>query len=177
MEIVLAVMVVLTVVIVAWLGLAQAGDPPAPGKAAPDFSLAGTDGGPQRLADLRGSRAAIVFHPQDETPECLEVVERLAAAEPTIRAAGAALVTVVVSGPEAAQAYARAHGEGLRVLCDPAGRTAKAYGTLVNLGFLKFAKKLIVLVDAHGRVERVWRDPVGPPHVEELVRALGAGPR
>lgn len=177
MEIVLAVMVVLSVVIVGWLTLAQAGDPPAPGKAAPEFGLTGIDGAPLRLADLRGTRAAIVFHPQDETPECLEVVGRLAAANAAIGSAGAALVTVVVSGPEAAQAYVRAHGEGLRVLCDPAGRAAKAYGTLVNLGFLKFAKKLIVLVDAHGRVERVWRDPVGPQHVEELVRALGAGPR
>ena len=61
MEIVLAVMVVLSVVIVGWLTLAQAGDPPAPGKAAPEFGLTGIDGAPLRLADLRGTRAAIVF--------------------------------------------------------------------------------------------------------------------
>jgi peroxiredoxin Q/BCP len=82
-----------------------------------------------------------------------------------------------VSDPVAAEAYVKAHAPGLRVLCDPAGRVAKAYGTLVNLGFLRFAKKLIVLVDANGRVERTWRDPVGLEHVEELLRALGAGPR
>ncbi len=177
MEIVLVVMVVFSVVVVAWLTLAQAGDPPAPGKPAPDFTLPGIDGGTHGLADLRGSRAAIVFHPQDETPECVEVVARLAAAQGAIAAAGASLVTVVVSEPAAARAYTDAQGPGLRVLCDSAGRVAKAYGTLVNLGFLRFAKKLIVLVDAHGRVERIWRDPVGPKHVEELLQALGAFPR
>ena len=177
MEIVLAVMVVLSVVIVAWLTLAQAGEPPAPGKAAPEFSLAGIDGAEHSLAGLRGARAAIVFHPQDETPECLAVVGRLAAANAGIASAGASLVTVVVSDSATAQAYAKAHAPGLRVLCDPAGRVAKAFGTLVNLGFMRFAKKLIVLVDANGRVERVWRDPVGPEQVEELLRALGAEPR
>ncbi len=177
MEIVLVVMVVFSVVVVAWLTLAQAGDPPAPGKAAPEFRLPGIDGAEHSLAGLRGARAAIVFHPQDETPECLAVVGRLAAAHAGIASAGASLVTVVVSDPAAAEAYAKAHAPGLRVLCDPAGRVAKAYGTLVNLGFMRFAKKLIVLVDANGRVERIWRDPVGPEHVEELLRALGAGPR
>ena len=173
MEIVLVVMVVSAFGIVAWLGFAQSGEPPARGKAAPEFALDGIDGARLGLADLRGRRAAIVFHPQDETPECLAVVERLAALVPAADAAGTTLVAVVVSDPEAARTYAQAHGPGLRVLCDPAGRTAKAYGTLVNLGFMKFARKLIVLLDAHGRVERVWRDPVSPAHLEELAKALG----
>ena len=177
MEIVLVVMVVFSVVVVAWLTLAQAGDPPAPGETAPEFRLAGIDGAEHSLAGLRGGRAAIVFHPQDETPECLAVVGRLAAAHPDIASAGASLVTVVVSDPAVADTYAKAHAPGLRVLCDPSGRVAKAYGTLVNLGFMRFAKKLVVLVDANGRVERIWRDPVGPDQVEELLRMLGAGPR
>ncbi len=176
MEIVLAVMVVLSVVIVAWLTLAQAGEPPAPGKAAPEFRLPGIDGAEHSLADLRGGRVAIVFHPQDETPECLAVVGRLAAVHAGIASAGVSLLTVVVSDPAAAGAYAKSHSPGLRVLCDPSGRVAKAYGTLVNLGFMRFAKKLVVLVDANGRVERTWRDPVGPDQVDELARVLGAGP-
>ena len=175
MEIVLAVMVVLSVVVVAWLTIAQSGEPPAPGAAAPELRLQGTDGAEHSLSALRGKRAVIVFHPQDETPECLAVVERLVAAAPVIEAAGATLATVVVSGREAAEAYARTHAAGLRVLCDPDGRATKAYGALVNLGFMKFARKLIVLVDAGGKVERVWRDAVGPQHVEELL-AIVAGP-
>lgn len=175
MEIVLVVMVVFSFVVVAWLTLAQSGEPPRPGKPAPDFRLQGIDGKEQSLSALRGNRAVIVFHPQDETPECLAVLERLAAGAPAIASAGAWLATVVVSRREAAQAYAGNHAVGLQVLCDADGRAAKAYGALVNLGFMKFARKLIVLVDARGNVERVWRDAVGPVQVDELLGAL-AGP-
>ncbi|HEX4943245.1 MAG TPA: redoxin domain-containing protein [Usitatibacteraceae bacterium] len=177
MEIVLVVMVVFAFVVVAWLTLAQSGEPPRPGKAAPDFRLQGIDGKEQSLSALRGTRAVIVFHPQDETPECVAVVERLAAAAPAMASAGAWLATVVVSRREAAQAYAGTHAAGLRVLCDADGRAAKAYGALVNLGFMKFARKLIVLVDARGNVERVWRDAVGSEQVDELLGVFAGPPR
>jgi thioredoxin-dependent peroxiredoxin len=177
MEIVLVVMVVFSFVVVAWLGYAQSGDPPAPGKAAPEFRLPGAAGEEVSLASLRGARALVAFHPQDETPECLAVVERLNASMPAIESAGGRLVTVVVSGPEAAAAYSAAHGPALRVGCDARGRTAKAYGSLVNLGFMKFARKLIVLVDSGGKVERTWRDAVGPQHVDEALEALSRPPR
>jgi peroxiredoxin Q/BCP len=177
MEIVLAVMVVLTVAIVAWLAIAQSGEPPAPGKSAPEVRLPGIDGTEHPLPAPRGTRAVIVFHPQDETPECLAVVERLVAVAPAIAATGASLATVVVSRPEAARAYAGVHEAGLRVLCDASGRVSKAYGALVNLGFMKFARKTIVLVDGRGNVERVWRDAVGPQSVDELVAVLAAPPR
>ncbi len=64
------------------------------------------------LAALQGARALIVFHPQDETPECLAVVERLNASVPAIESAGASLVTVVVSGPEAARGLCRSARAG-----------------------------------------------------------------
>ncbi len=172
MEIVLVVLIVSSVAVVVFLTLAQSGDPPVPRSAAPEFRLSAIEGGDRSLADYRGSRLAIVFHPQDETPECLAVVERLAGAAPAIAAAGASLVTVVVSSAEAARAYAAAHGPGLAVLCDADGRVAKAYGSLVNVLVMRFSKKLIVLVDPHGRVERVWRDPVVPSHVDELRAAV-----
>jgi peroxiredoxin Q/BCP len=176
MEIVLVVMIAFSAAVVALLTLAQSGEPPAPGKPAPGFRLPGIEGPARSLEDFRGRRLAIVFHPQDGTPECLAVVERLVAAAPAIEAAGAVLVTVVVSPPEAAREYAATRGAAITVLCDADGRVAKAYGTLVNLLLAKFAKKLIVLVDAHGRVERTWRDPVTPANVDELRAALAPPP-
>lgn len=176
MEIVLAVMVVLAVAIVAWLGFAQAGEPPKRGAPAPEFALEDPDGGRQTLAAARGTRVALVFHPQDETPECVAVVERLQAAAPAIASAGVSLWAVVVADPQAARAYAQAHAPGVRVLCDPGGKATRAYGALVNLGFMKFARKQVVLVDPWGKVERTWRDPVTPVQVDELARTLGVAP-
>lgn len=177
MEIVLVVMIVFAVAVVAWLTLAQSGEPPRPGAAAPEFRLPSAEGEERALSSFRGARVAIVFHPQDETPECLAVVQRLAEAAPAAEAAGAVLASVVVSGPQRAKAYAAAHDAGFLVLCDADGGVARRYGALVNLGFMKFARKLIVLADAEGRVERVWRDPIGPQHVDEMLAALARPPR
>jgi thioredoxin-dependent peroxiredoxin len=177
LEIVLVAMIVFAVAVVTWLTIAQSGEPPPSGKAAPDFRLPDVDGIEHTPQSSRGHRSVLVFHPQDETPECLAVVERLSAVAPDIEAAGTTLWTVVVSSREAAGAYSKRHGAGLRVLCDSDGRAAKAYGALVNLGFMKFARKLVVLVDGRGIVERVWRDPVGPQHVDELLGALAAPSR
>ena len=177
MEIVLILLVVFSTLVVVWLNVAQSGAPPAPGKPAPDFRLR-TPGGEERTpAAFRGRRAVLVFHPQDETPECVAFVERFKAIAPQLEAAGAGLSTVVVSTPQAAEAYARAHGLDGTVLCDADGKASRAYGALVNLGFLKFARKLTVLVNAHGIVERSWRDIPGPQHAEELLKALGLPPR
>ena len=176
MEIVLAVMVVLTVAIVAWLGFAQSGELPKRGAPAPEFALEDVEGARQSLAAARGTRVALVFHPQDETPECVAVVERVAAVAPAMASSGVTLWAVVVGDPPAARAYAQAHAPGVRVLCDPAGKAARAYGALVNLGFMKFARKQVVLVDPWGKVERTWRDPVTPVQVDELARTLGVAP-
>jgi peroxiredoxin Q/BCP len=176
MEIVLVVMVVFSVVVVTWLTLAQSGEPPARGKPAPEFRLKGTDGAEHALAQSRGRRAVLVFHPQDDTPECLAVLQRLSDAAAEIEAAGIWLATVVVSDTGTAQAYAAMHGPGSCVLCDTDGRVTKSYGALVNLGFMRFARKLIVLADTRGNVEHVWRDAVGPQHVDELLKAIAAGP-
>lgn len=173
MEVVLVLLILVTAVIAGGLALAQSGDPPARGKPAPDFELVGIDGSAARLAGLH-KRAVVVFHPQDDTPECVRFVEHLARRAPEIAAAGAWLATVVVSDGASARAYAERHGAGLRVLPDPKGRVARAYGCLVNFVVLRFARKLIVLVDAAGRVERVWRDAIGPAQIDELVAALGA---
>ena len=64
----------------------------------------------------------------------------------------------------------------MRVLCDPGGKATRAYGALVNLGVMKFARKQVVLVDPWGKVERTWRDPVTPVQVDELARTLGVAP-
>ncbi|MBW6508541.1 MAG: peroxiredoxin [Desulfuromonadales bacterium] len=40
------------------------------GQAAPDFCLAGSDGGQHRLTDYTGSKLIIYFYPRDNTPGC-----------------------------------------------------------------------------------------------------------
>lgn len=177
MEYILVGLVVFSTLLIVVLGLAQAGEPPPVGREAPDFDLPGTDGARHSLSAWRGRRAVVFFFPMDDTPECLAVVAGFKEAAPRLEAAGARLVAVAVASPEAARAYAEAQGIPFPVLADEAGRAAKAWGTLVNFVFYKFAKKLTVILDAGGRVERLWRDSAGPGHVAEVVATVESGAR
>ena len=172
MEYILVGALLVSTLLVGGLVLAQSGDPPAPGREAPAFDLPGTDGARHSPAAWRGRRAVVAFFPMDDTPECLALVDRLREAAPRIEAAGCALVAVAVATPAAVKAYAEFRSIPFPVLADESGRAARAWGTLVNLVFLRFSKKLTALVGPGGRIERIWRDHAGPDHVDEVVAAI-----
>lgn len=172
MEFVLIGVLVFSALLVGGLVLAQSGEPPARGREAPAFDLPDTQGRRHTMASCRGRRTVVFFFPMDDTPECLAFVAACKDALPRIEATGARLLAVAVASPQAVKAYREAQAIPFPVLADESGRAAKAWGTLTNFGLYKFAKKLAVVVDAGGRVERVWRDGVGASHVEEVVATL-----
>ena len=174
MEYILLGILVFSTLLIGGLMLAQSGEPPARGREAPAFELPGTDGARHSPAACRGRPVVLFFFPMDDTPECLAVVARFREEAPRIEAAGARLLAIAVATPAEAKAYAEAQSIPFPVLADESGRAARAWGTLTNFVFYKFAKKLTVIVDAGGRVERLWCDAVGPVHVDEVVAALGS---
>lgn len=172
MEYILVGVLLVSTLLVGGLVLAQSGEPPVPGREAPAFDLPGTDGKRHPLSAWRGRRAVLVFFPMDDTPECLALVDRLREAAPRIEAAGCPLVAIAVATPAEAKAYAEFRSIPFPVLADESGRAAKAWGTFVNLVFLRFSRKLTAIVGPDGRVERIWRDIAGPGHVAEVVEAI-----
>jgi peroxiredoxin Q/BCP len=167
-EYVLVALLVVAVIGVAGLSYAQAGSVPEPGKPAPSVGLFTPEGRAFDVSTWKGQRVVLHFHPQDDTPECLEVLRRFVALRPAIEQAGVSLVVIGVASPEATAVYRSQNALDLQTLCDPQGRAARAYGALVNLVFMRFARKTTVLIDASGKVERAWRDIPGPQQVEAL---------
>lgn len=172
MEIILVILVVLAALLVAYLSFAQAGEPPEVGAPAPEFSLADHSGKLRANADFRGRRLALFFYPQDDTPECLALVARFEKIWPAYADFGADFFAVGVGTPEAAASYRLRHGATFPVLCDTDGKVAKRYGALINPGFGKFARKLIVVVAPDGRVERTFTNIVNDGPVDGLLRHL-----
>lgn len=172
MEYVLIALVVFSAAAVTFLAVAQSGDPPSPGSPLPAFRLGGTDGASHSDETLRGRPAVIFFLPMDETPECLAVARAFAEAAPRIEAAGAKLLAIAVATPEAASRYALAHSLPYPILADADGRAARAFGSLVNLVAMRFAKKLTVLAGPDGRVKAVWRDNAGTDSVAQVLARL-----
>jgi thioredoxin-dependent peroxiredoxin len=175
-EIVLFVMLGVAVGFIAWVNLAQSGKPPERGSAAPPFELEGSDGASHSLASLAGKRAVLFFFPQDDTPECIAAITQLRDAHEAIAASGAALLAIGVGSAESARKYAGLHQLTFPILADRDGKVARRYGSLINTGFGKFARKLVVVVNPAGRVERTFRDVEvdTPGHVDRLLGALAA---
>jgi hypothetical protein len=95
-----------------------------------ELTLAGTDGGAYRLAELAaGEERVLLLFAHSECPTSRLALERLGALGPALRAGGVRLVCVVQEPLETAARLARQHRvEGLVVAERPPYDTARAFG-------------------------------------------------
>lgn len=176
MEFVLLLMLGAAVGFIIWVNIAQSGKAPARGGVAPPFDLEGSDGARHSLATLAGKRVVLFFFPQDDTPECIAAITRLRDRHGAITAQGTALLAIAVGSPGSARKYAALHALNFPLLADTDGKAAKRYGALINTGFAKFSRKLVVIVNPAGRVVRTFSDIEidTPGHIDDLLGALSA---
>ena len=73
-----------------------------------------------------------------------------------IEALGAAVCGVSVDGAERLAEFARKYRLPFTLISDRGGIAAVRYGSLLNLGLVKFAKRNTFLIDPQGRVARVY---------------------
>ncbi len=132
------------------------------GDEAPDFELPSKPRGeePFKLSDQRGSTVVINFVPAAFSPTCSNqlpiIEEKLAGLEGT--------VTVAISTDNgwSQQAWAEQSGISYPVLSDfnPLGATASAYGVLLE--GMNIANRVVIVVDADGKVAHIETAPDVP---------------
>jgi peroxiredoxin Q/BCP len=61
-----------------------------------------------------------------------------------------------------------------RLLSDPGGQMAAAYGALINLVFVKVAKRRTFLIDPQGRIARSFLSVNPRGHAREVLATLDA---
>ncbi|MCS7235095.1 MAG: peroxiredoxin [Armatimonadota bacterium] len=105
------------------------------------------------LADLaRRGGLVLFFYPKAGSPGCSLQARRYAALADQFAALGVSVVGVSSDPPTSQCRFSER--TGVTMVPDPDGVLARAYG----VGrFLRFFSRDTVLVDRHGRVERVWR--------------------
>jgi thioredoxin-dependent peroxiredoxin len=129
---------------------------PKAGDSAPAFTLPDQNGTPRTLADFQGKWLVLYFYPRDDTPGCTEQAGRYRDAMRTLEALGAAVCGVSVDSSDSHADFSRKYKLPFTLLADRNGTTAAQYGSLCNLGILKFAKRNTFLVDPHGKIARVY---------------------
>jgi peroxiredoxin Q/BCP len=142
------------------------------GSAAPDFELTDQHGQTRRLGDYAGRWLVLYFYPRDDTPGCTQEACRFRDDIGVMRDLDAAVVGVSVDDTRSHADFARKYQLPFPLLSDPDGHTAAAYGSLLNLGVVRFARRYTFIITPDGRIAARF-DKVDPAsHAEEVARTL-----
>jgi peroxiredoxin Q/BCP len=151
---------------------------PGAGDPAPDFNLAGADGATVTLAALRGRKTVLYFYPRPDTPGCTREALDFNRLAPAFAKAGAVIVGVSADSPKATDKFRAKHGLSFALGNDPEHRALQAYGvwaekSLYGRKFMGIVRTTF-LIDADGRIAKVWRNVRVPGHAEAVPVAAKA---
>lgn len=151
-------------------------DRPKPGDAMPDIAVETADGGSVRPSDFRGRRAVVFFYPKDMTPGCTTEAMEFSALKPRFDAAGVALFGISKDSPERHRRFAAKHALTVDLATDAAeGGLSDALGIwtekqLYGKRFMGMVRTTYLL-DAEGRIERVWDKVKVKGHAQDVLAA------
>jgi peroxiredoxin len=144
------------------------------GDAAPDFTLKDHHGNDARLADLRGKKVILGFHPLAWTPVCAKQMKALEANADKLEGLGAVAFGVSVDSSPCKHAWARELGlTKTRLLSDfwPHGGVATSYGIFRDAD--GFSERAVFVIDADGKVRFKEIYPIKEvPEISEIIAAV-----
>ncbi len=144
------------------------------GEIAPDFHLMDQNGHTHSLAQYRGQWLVLYFYPKNDTPGCTK--EACAFRDDYARLTDMGVVVLGVSTDdlESHQAFAEKYSLPFPLLSDAGGEVAKRFGSLFQLGPVKFAKRHSFIIDPEGRIAHIYRDVSPKTHSDEVITQLQA---
>jgi thioredoxin-dependent peroxiredoxin len=172
--VVLAIVVIVVVVVVSRLVprlLSRSQSPPEGGDA-PDFTLASQEGSFLSLNDYRGKWVVLYFYPKDLTPGCTREAKNFQADQAKYAERNAVVMGVSADSVNSHKKFCAKEGLNFKLLADTAGKVSDSYGSLTNLGVVKFCARHTFLIDPNGKVAKAYSsvDPV--KHSQEVLAEL-----
>jgi thioredoxin-dependent peroxiredoxin len=168
----LVVVVVLIIFLVPRLLTDSRVNAPGPGSAAPDFTLASQEGAAVSLKDYRGSWVVLYFYPKDQTPGCTREAHNFQVDQSKYAERQAVVLGVSVDSVDSHKKFCAKEGLNFKLLADRDGKVSSAYGSLTNLGLVKFATRHTFLIDPSGKIARAYTSVDPGRHSEEVLAAL-----
>ena len=152
---------------------------PTVGDPLPDIALTAPDGTAVKLSDFAGRKLVLFFYPKDDTPGCTTENIDFSALAQEFTAAGAALLGVSKDPPAKHQKFIAKHALTAPLASDAAeGGLSDALGIWaekVNYGRTYMGMvRTTLLVDASGRIARVWGKVKVKGHAAEVLAAVRA---
>ena len=145
---------------------------------APDFTLPRDGGGTVTLSALRGGPVVLFFYPRDDTPGCTTENKDFSALLDQFTAAGVQVFGISKEDVASHDKFRDKHGLRAPLLSDADSDVCAAYGVWKEKSM--YGKKFFgierstFLIDAEGRIARVWSKVKVPGHAEEVLDAVKA---
>lgn len=148
------------------------------GSTAPDFSLARDGGGALTLSQLRGRKVALYFYPKDDTSGCTIEAKEFNALAGAFAAADTEIVGVSPDSAASHDKFKAKYGLCFPLVADTDKAMLAAYGVWAEKSMYgrKYmgVERTTYLIDADGRIARVWNKVKAPGHAAEVLAAAKA---
>ena len=145
---------------------------------APDFTLPATGGNTVTLSDLRGGPVVLFFYPRDDTSGCTKESIAFSGLKDAFDAAGCKVFGISKDSIASHEKFAAKHDLTVPLLSDENDGVCEAYGVWKEKSM--YGKKFMgierstFLIDADGKIAKVWPKVKVPGHAEEVLEAVRA---
>ena len=139
------------------------------GDAAPDVDLPLQNGKTVKLSSLKGKPVALYFYPKDQTQGCTVEAQGFRDEFAALTAAGITVIGVSTQDAASHQAFIDKEKLPFDLAVDTSGAIAKAFQVPVNNGY---AARHTFLIDAGGRIKKIWRQVTPAGHAGEILAAV-----
>ncbi len=147
---------------------------PSEGSLAPDFTLPSQDGSTISLKDYRGRWIVLYFYPKDQTPGCSREAHNFQIDQPKYAERNAVVLGVSVDSVDSHKKFCSKEGLNFRLLSDADHKVSQSYGSLMNLGVVKFSSRHTFLIDPTGKVAKAYTSVDPLRHSAEVLAELDA---
>ena len=154
--------------------MARAGELPKVGDAAPDFELPDQNGVVHGLQQYAGKWLVLYFYPKDDTPGCTQEACAFRDDLHKLTAMGAVVIGISVDDSASHAEFAEKYHLPFPLLADKSGEVAARYGALLDMVVFKVAKRYTFLIDAQGRIAKVYKKVETSRHSTEVIEDLKA---
>lgn len=148
------------------------------GQIAPDFTLPRDGGSLVTLSDLRGQAVVLFFYPKDNTPGCTTESIAFTAMKPEFDAVNTTILGISKDSVASHDKFRTKHDLGVALVSDADGDLCERYGVWGEKN--NYGRKYMgitrttVLIDAEGKIARIWNKVRVKGHVEEVLAAAQA---
>jgi peroxiredoxin Q/BCP len=168
------ILIVVVILVVLVPRLLSRSASPAEGSGAPEFTLNSQDGSPVSLKDYRGKWVVLYFYPKDQTTGCTIEAHKFQVDQPKYAERDAVVLGVSLDSVDSHKRFCAKEGLNFKLLADTDHKVTDSYGSLTNLGLVKFSARHTFLIDPSGRIAKSYMSVNPLKHSEKVLADLDA---